>query len=395
MGNRGKPRHGRARPPAPPPGPAEDAGPPPGPRLKGGRAERRRVAKRVKRRRRRSLAKELPILLGAALLIALLLKTFLLQAFSIPSGSMENTIRVGDRVVVDKLTPWFGAKPSRGDVVVFKDPGGWLEGQPRPKEDPPGVKQVKSFFTFIGLLPSADEQDLIKRVVAVGGDTVECCDAGGRVTVNGFALNESYVRAGNEPSAIPFRVRVPPGRLFVMGDHRANSADSRLHLDEPGQGTISEDLVVGRAFAIAWPTSHWRSLSEPEIYASVPDRDGATTAIGPANHPRESTVPPVPVELPIVMTVMGALTRRGAARSAGRDALGGRGATSGRRCCGGPGGRRTVRVGRAGGQGHPGRSGRQRDQRDDRGVRHGGRPAHGGREREHRAAPPRGHPRPR
>ncbi len=134
------------------------------------RADRRRAAQRIKRRRRRSAVREVPLLIGVALLIALVLKTFLVQAFVIPSGSMEATIKIGDRVLVDKLTPWFGAKPHRGDVVVFKDPGHWLDGEPKAKPDPVGLRQVKDVLTFIGLLPSADEQDLIKRVVAVGGD---------------------------------------------------------------------------------------------------------------------------------------------------------------------------------------------------------------------------------
>lgn len=278
----------------------------------GGRAQRRRAAKRARRRRRLRATREVPILVVTALLIALLLKTFLVQAFSIPSGSMENTIQVGDRVVVDKLTPWFGSKPSRGDVVVFRDPGGWLDGQPPPEPDPLGVKQIKTFFTFIGLLPSADEQDLIKRVVAVGGDTVECCDKDGKVTVNGQPLDEPYLRPGGEPSKIKFRVQVPRGRLFMMGDNRSNSADSRFHLDEEHNGTVSEELVVGRAFVIAWPTAHWRGLDEPETFAAVPERAGATTGSAGANNPRGTDVPPIPVDLPIVMSVVGMLPVRAA-----------------------------------------------------------------------------------
>ncbi|WP_374203558.1 signal peptidase I [Streptomyces antimicrobicus] len=269
MGSRGRPKRDR-------PDPSFET-------LEGGRAHRRVQMRRLRRRRRTRRAGELPLLVAVALCIALLLKTFLVQAFFIPSGSMEQTIRIGDRVLVDKLTPWFGAEVERGDVVVFKDPGGWLTGEAaRPKPDPVGVKQVKQVLTFIGLLPSADEQDLIKRVVGVGGDAVACCDAEGRVTVNGAPLDEPYVNPGDAPSDIRFDVRVPAGRLFVMGDHRSNSADSRYHLDEEFQGTIAESGVVGRAVVIAWPYDHWQRLEKPATFGSVPDRARRGRRRGPS-----------------------------------------------------------------------------------------------------------------
>ncbi|MFG2192617.1 signal peptidase I [Streptomyces sp. NPDC048639] len=346
MGKRGRPKYGQHRMDTRlPTGTRPTTG-----RVTPGRAERRKAAKRVKRRRRTKAVREVPILVGVALLIALVLKTFLVQAFVIPSGSMEQTIRIGDRVLVDKLTPWFGSKPERGDVVVFKDPGGWLEKeQAPPKEDPVVIKQGKEFLTFIGLLPSEDEQDLIKRVVAVGGDTVKCCGKDGRVTVNGTPLNEPYLHPGNAPSEMKFSVTVPPGRIFVMGDHRDNSADSRFHLNEPGNGTVSEDLVVGRAEVIAWPLGHWRRLEEPGTYASVPDSGGASTAAGSAasrlssgpegsrKSPDVQVAPrlPSPAELPLVMGVVG-LHRAWGRRQ--------RGVRSG---CGGFGGRRTIRSRRA------------------------------------------------
>ncbi|MFH8488925.1 signal peptidase I [Streptomyces longisporoflavus] len=326
-----------------------------------GRAERRKLAKKVKRRRRRSAIKEIPLLIGVALLIALVLKTFLVQAFVIPSGSMEQTIKVGDRVLVDKLTPWFGAKPERGDVIVFEDPGNWLKDErTEKKDDPVGVKQIKEGLSFIGLLPSDNERDLIKRVVGVGGDTVKCCDKNKKLTVNGVPLTEPYINPGDEPSSFEFEVKVPEGRFFVMGDHRSDSADSRFHRTEKFSGTVSEDSVVGRALVIAWPFDHWRKLEEPDTYASVPDaRAGSVDAIGLSHRVVTGdryglTGLPTPAELPLVMGVVG-LHR---IRSGQRHGL--------RSGCGGCGGRRTVRTrwtrgaarafGRARGRGRSGRS---------------------------------------
>lgn len=280
----------------------------------GGRAERRKAAKRARRRRTRSRIKEIPLIIGAAMLIALGVKTFLLQAFVIPSGSMEQTIRIGDRVVVDKLTPWFGAKPERGDIVVFKDPGGWLSNREEDRlDDPVGIAQAKDVLTFIGLLPSEHEQDLIKRAVAVGGDRVVCCDDSGRVTVNGTALVEPYLNPGDKPSKATFDVTVPDGRIFVMGDHRSNSADSRYHLDGPYQGTISEDDVVGRAMAIAWPLDHWNKFDSPDTYASVPDPDEQANKVSSKEVGRMEPLP-TPAELSLVMGVVGLHLTRGRQR---------------------------------------------------------------------------------
>ncbi|MCX4917034.1 signal peptidase I [Streptomyces sp. NBC_00687] len=208
-----------------------------------------------RRRKTRSFWKELPILIGIALVLALVIKTFFVQAFSIPSGSMQNTLQPGDRVLVDKLTPWFGSEPQRGEVVVFHDPGGWL---PEKAEEPNTVQKVLS---FVGLMPSADEKDLIKRVIAVGGDTVECSGSG-PVKVNGKAMDESFIHPGNTPCGDnPFGpVKVPKGRIWVMGDHRQDSQDSRYHQDQPGGGTIDEDQVIGRAFVVAWPVNRWAPL---------------------------------------------------------------------------------------------------------------------------------------
>ncbi|MBY8841503.1 signal peptidase I [Streptomyces sp. SP2-10] len=311
MGNRGKPR-------GVPGSPADNLLPtgvrrtsaPGGGRT---RAERRKLQRKVKRKRRRSAVREIPLLVGVAVLIALVLKTFLVQAFVIPSGSMEETIRIGDRVLVDKFTPWFGSEPQRGDVVVFHDPGGWLQDeQTAKKNDPVVVKQLKEGLSFIGLLPSDNEKDLIKRVIGVGGDHVKCCDAQGRVTVNGVPLTEGdYLYPGNSPSSTPFDITVPQGRLWVMGDHRDNSADSRAHQNTPYGGTVSVDSVVGRAMVIGWPLGHWTRLEEPKTFASVTDAvSGATAAPRPSHrvdveNPNGLTQLPTPAELPLVMGVVG------------------------------------------------------------------------------------------
>ncbi|MFD7645393.1 signal peptidase I [Kitasatospora sp. NPDC059795] len=217
--------------------------------------------------KQRSFWKELPILVGIALILALVIKTFFVQAFSIPSGSMENTLQVGDRVLVDKLTPWFGSEPERGEVVVFKDPGGWLNDEPAQRSSNSFVRGIQDVFSFIGLMPSSDEKDLIKRVIAVGGDTVEC-QGSGPVKVNGLALDEPYIFAGNTPCGEkPFGpVKVPDGRIWVMGDHRANSLDSRYHMDQPGGGTVPVGNVVGRAFVVAWPIGDWATLPVPDTF---------------------------------------------------------------------------------------------------------------------------------
>ncbi|OEU85887.1 signal peptidase [Streptomyces abyssalis] len=216
-------------------------------------------------RPQRSFLKELPILIGIALILALLIKTFLVQAFSIPSNSMQNTLQVGDRVLVDKLTPWFGSEPERGEIVVFEDPGGWLNESPVP--EPSGVGgAVQTVLSSIGLMPSASDQDLIKRVVAIGGDRVEC-KRGGPVQVNGKALDESYLFPGNTScDDKPFGpVEVPVGKMWVMGDHRQDSLDSRYH-QKLDNGMIPTDKVVGRAIVVAWPVTRWSALPVPDTF---------------------------------------------------------------------------------------------------------------------------------
>lgn len=214
--------------------------------------------------RKKSFLRELPGIVVTALVISVLIKTFLVQAFYIPSGSMENTLQVDDRVLVNKLVD----KPDevrRGDVVVFRDPGGWLD---RSGVVGPGgvLGLVRDALVFVGLAPAVGEEDLIKRVVGVGGDTVECCDDRGRVSVNGVPLQEGYLFDGDEPSLEPFSVEVPDGRLWVMGDHRSVSEDSRAHRDLPGKGFVPVSDVIGRAFSVVWPVERARFLDRPGTY---------------------------------------------------------------------------------------------------------------------------------
>ncbi len=234
------------------------------------------VASRRGRRPRSSPARaflgavtEVVVVLAMALVLSLLIKTFLVQAFFIPSTSMENTLLTGDRVLVSKLNP----KPlglHRGDIVVFKDPGGWLPVVSAPEESG-GQRVLRQTLTFVGLLPQDSGEHLIKRVIGLPGDTVVCCDANGRVSVNGVALEEPYLFPGDEPSVKSFSVVVPAGKLWVMGDHRSVSFDSRFHPDLDG-GFVPESAVVGRAFVIVWPFGRMTGLSSPgDTFAKVTD----------------------------------------------------------------------------------------------------------------------------
>jgi signal peptidase I len=267
----------------PPPGPVPEPG---GSRASG---EGRRVSGDGRRasgdgRRARgesaSLLRELPVLVLVALGLALLIKTFLVQAFYIPSDSMQNTLQIGDRVLVNKLGARLG-EVGRGEVVVFRDPGGWLPDALPTQPANPVLRAVKEALVFVGLLPSDSEKDLIKRVIGGPGDLVVCCDRQGRITVNGVPLDESYVYPGNPPSDRRFDVTVPAGRLWVMGDHRALSADSRVHAGEPGGGTVPEDKVIGRAVVIVWPASRWQTIPVPATFqqAALQVAAGATPAV--------------------------------------------------------------------------------------------------------------------
>jgi signal peptidase I len=227
-------------------------------------------------RRKRSFWREFPILVVIALLLAVVIKTYAIQAFWIPSGSMENTLEVNDRVLVNKLV-YDVRGIHRGDIVVFNGDGSWDPGTV-PTDPNFLVKFGDGFASMFGFGHPGDI--LIKRVIGLPGDQVACCDAHGRVTVNGVPLTEpSYLNPGDAPSEMRFNIIVPSGRLWVMGDHRLISDDSRLHLGEPGGGTVPESAVVGRAFVIIWPLSRWRFLPIPGIFEQ-PKLNAAAAAAG-------------------------------------------------------------------------------------------------------------------
>jgi signal peptidase I len=237
-------------------------------------------------RRQMPLWQELPLLLVVAFCVAVLIRTFLVQVFLIPSGSMEDTLRDGDRVLVNKVV-YQVREPARGEIVVFRGTAAW---NPLSTEPEPGflAKVGQTLADLVGF-GRPGEKDFIKRVIGVPGDRVMCCDERGRVVVNGVPLDESYVLRDSPEDVPPSPGRcqsrrfneivVPPGHLFVMGDHRLQSQDSRC------QGTVPIDNVIGRAFVIVWPSDRWSSLTVPGTFAKVPQAapEPTGTAASPVN----------------------------------------------------------------------------------------------------------------
>ncbi|HEY5515798.1 MAG TPA: signal peptidase I [Pengzhenrongella sp.] len=229
-----------------------------------------RSPRHVPAQRSGSWLRETVFILVGALVLSWIIKSFLVQAFYIPSASMEDTLLIGDRVLVSKLVPG-PFDVHRGDIVVFKDPGGWLPPTP-PAERSALRDAITTGLTDIGLLPQDSGEHLIKRVIGLPDDHVACCDSAGRVTVNGVGLDEPQLKPGSVPSEMPFAVIVPPGSLWVMGDNRQDSRDSRGHLGDPGGGSIPEANVVGVSFARVWPANRIALLRNPgATFAAVPD----------------------------------------------------------------------------------------------------------------------------
>ncbi|MFT4011634.1 MAG: signal peptidase I [Nocardioidaceae bacterium] len=213
---------------------------------------------------------EFIVLLAIAIGIAVLIKAFFVQMFFVPSSSMRPTLQENDRILVQKISYWKG-DIKRGDVIVFKDPGGqWLG------EQDDSLNPVQKALSLAGLYPTGGH--LVKRVIGIGGDHVKCCDKQGRITVNGVPLEEQdYIRKGTSPSDSKFDIRVPKDHLWVMGDNRTNSEDSRFHRNLPGKGAVPVSDVVGKVWAVVWPWNRMTRLHTPETFenpqllASKPD----------------------------------------------------------------------------------------------------------------------------
>lgn len=212
--------------------------------------------------------RDLLVILVIAFLVSFLLRTFLVRSFHIPSQSMEQTLQVNDRILVNQLVPDV-IDVQRGDVVVFQDPGGWLH----PKAFPTTPNAFEKLLQIVGLAADTSHEYVVKRVIGVGGDHVTCCDSNGRILINGVPIDEPYIvvpEGETAASAIDFDVTVPEGSVWLLGDNRYSSLDSRYHQDQPGGGFVSESDIVGRAFVINWPFDRISILSRPDtVYTGV------------------------------------------------------------------------------------------------------------------------------
>lgn len=229
-------------------------------------------------RRRRGVLiflRDIVVIVVVAALVSFLVKTFVVRSFYIPSASMERTLMVDDRILVDELTPrWTGYE--RGDVVVFQDPGGWLEVVPGTPPGPPLQEALEWALNFVGLSAADSEDHLVKRLIGLPGDHVVCCNAVGQITINGAAIDElSYLDLPEGDTAAsnePFDITVPQGALWVLGDNRDRSRDARAHQDLPTGGFVPLSNVVGRAFLTTWPLDRVGPIDgHHEIFTGVPE----------------------------------------------------------------------------------------------------------------------------
>ena len=228
-------------------------------------------------KRKRPFWRDLAVIVVAALVLTVLLKAFVVQVFSIPSGSMENTLLPGDRILVSKVVYKF--RPiARGDIVVFSGAGSW--DPPTQPASNPLLRLWDDAINLVGI--AGPDTDYVKRVIGIPGDHVVCCNANGQVTVNGVPLSESsFIYPGDAPSELRFNITVPPGRVWVMGDNRGDSDDSRYRSNDPGNGTVPESAVVGRAFLIIWPLSRISDLPIPNTFEQAGLSAAAAVAAAP------------------------------------------------------------------------------------------------------------------
>ena len=218
-----------------------------------------------------SFLRELPIIVVSALIVSIVIKTFFLHFFYIPSGSMENTLQIGDRIAVNKFGALF-SEVKRGEVVVFGDPDNWL-GEASESNDSAFIGKIKSGLIMVGVIPDPAKQYLIKRVIGVGGDNVTCCDSSEKLQVNGVPITEPYIFDGDKPSDTKFNIDVPEGFIWVMGDHRSASADSRYQPDSANNGLVPLSKVVGRASFIVWPIGNISIMEKGEDLKKLPVKD--------------------------------------------------------------------------------------------------------------------------
>lgn len=222
-----------------------------------------------RKKRRGGWMREFAIILVLALALSTVIKTFFFQSFFIPSESMESTLQVDDRIIVNKMADSEGDL-KRGDIVVFVDPGGWLA--PNTNQPTGAMMVLMDVLTFVGIVPTNAGEHLVKRIIGLPGDRVTCCDDGGRLTVNGVSVDEPYLAPGMHPSDIAFDIMVPEGGLWLMGDNRSNSRDSRAHLGDPGGGIVPIASVEGKAVLILFPIGRFGTLSSGEdAFSGVPN----------------------------------------------------------------------------------------------------------------------------
>ncbi len=232
------------------------------------------LGKRAPKRGWKYFLRDVLLIFLAALLISFLIKTFLVRSFYIPSSSMEDTLLINDRIIVNQLEPRF-IPIEHGDVVVFRDPGSWLPPTPVIEQNPV-IAAIDAVLAFVGLSAPDSNDHLIKRVIGLPGDHVVCCNDFGQLTVNGTPLEEPYLKLPEGVTKVTrddFDVTVPDGSLWVMGDNRYNSADSSFHRDDPNGGFVPIDNVVGRALLISWPIDRWSWLDNHPLTFHGVDRE--------------------------------------------------------------------------------------------------------------------------